>query len=78
MATANKSYKILRALVAVLTNGDEGLDETILAAAKRAGLPYTKSRLQGWRVSPGSKNFQKMEIDDLELLAQALVDYFRD
>jgi len=71
----NPHYKKLIALIAILTD-EKALDDLISAAMERAKTPVSKSKLQGWRVSPGHKNYRRMSQDDLLDVLTALTQFY--
>lgn len=73
----NNHYKKLRALIVILTDED-ALDDLIASAMTRLGTPVSKSKLQGWRVSPQHKNYRRMSQDDLFDVMSALTNFYEE
>jgi uncharacterized protein YehS (DUF1456 family) len=71
----NNHYKKLRALLSQLSSS-EAIDDLIAHAMERAGTPVSKSKIQGWRVSPEHKNYRRMTGDELLSVLDALTRYF--
>lgn len=71
----NNHYKKLRALLSQLS-GSEAVDDLISDAMERAGTPVSKSKIQGWRVSPEHKNYRRMTSDELHDVLYAVTKYY--
>jgi hypothetical protein len=72
----NTEFKKMCVILALLTEGQEGLDDLLMTAMDQAGTPISRSKLQGWRVSKQHKNFRVMHRDDFVAVLDALIAYF--
>jgi hypothetical protein len=72
----NQQYKQLRALLAILTDGEVGMDDMIIQALTDYGKSVSKSRLQGWRVAESSRHHYRMTVEEFSDLLTALIAYF--
>lgn len=72
----NTELKKLCVILALLTEGQEGISDLLMTALEQAGTPISRSRLQGWRTSPQHKNFRIMRRDEFVMVLDALIKYF--
>ena len=54
------------------------MSDLICQAMESAGTPVSKSRIQGWRVAQGHKNYRNMSSDELLEVLEALMQYFKN
>lgn len=63
----NNHYKALIAILATLLPDEKKIDWTdwVVASLRESGTAYSKSRVHGWRLSPGHRNYREMTSDEL-------------